>query len=513
MTHLNIKDFKGIILDLEGVLTRTATIHAKAWKQLFDEYFESLYQGNIKPFNIDKDYPFYLDGKPRYEGVQSLLKSRGLELPYGEPEDSIDQQTIYGLGNRKNQIFQDLLEEEGVRVYEDAVTQLMKWRNLGLKTAIISSSKNCRFILEVSGLINLTHIVIDGKTAEEQALKGKPEPAILLEAAEALNLAPKECIIFEDAISGIKAGKNGNFGLVVGIARYQNQQHLKNANADMVLPNFRGMDHLQNTQMQPWSRNHISSALNQFKTIAFELKKYQPVFFFDYDGTLTTIVSNPSEAKIDNRTKGLVQALSSHYYVGILSGRDLTDVQQLVGIDNIYYAGSHGFEIAGPGGLHQSYENNRELLPELDRIEHLLRDQIQTKDAWIERKRYAIAIHYRHVAKEDVHSLKKTIHEIAIGSTQLKLAHGKEVFEFKPNIEWHKGKAMNWLMEELGLNQAIYLPLYLGDDITDEDALFEIAGNGVGILVGDHGSETYAGYKLEDVTEVQQFLNLILEIT
>src|SRR3954449_12722217 len=210
------------LFDLDGVLTQTAKVHAAAWKQMFDEYLEQRAERTgeeFVPFDARKDYDAYVDGKPRYEGVQSFLESRGIDLPRGEPGDPPDAETVDGLGNRKNQIVLKLIHEQGVEPYEGSVRYLHAARDAGLRRAVVSSSHNCHDVLVAAGIEDLLEVRIDGVVAEERHLRGKPAPDTFLEAARVLGVAPANAAVFEDALAGVQAGRDGGFGWVVGVDR------------------------------------------------------------------------------------------------------------------------------------------------------------------------------------------------------------------------------------------------------------------------------------------------------
>jgi alpha,alpha-trehalase len=239
MVALNRHQFDAMILDLDGVITHTAVTHATAWKQAFDELLDRRIdagQTGFAPFDPQHDYYQYIDGKPRYDGARSFLESRGLSLPEGEPSDPPGYNAVCALGNRKNQIYQRLVEQGGVAVYDDAVERIRQWRQQGLKTAVVSSSRNCRRILEVAGLLGLFDERVDGNTADELGLEGKPAPDMFLEAARRLAVPPERSAVIEDAYAGVAAGRNGGFGTVIGVARQESQtEPLREAGADVVV--------------------------------------------------------------------------------------------------------------------------------------------------------------------------------------------------------------------------------------------------------------------------------------
>ena len=225
------------LFDLDGVVTRTAAIHARAWKRLFDEFLASL-EGDperLAPFRLPADYLAYVDGKPRYEGVRSFLQSRAIDLPWGDPQDSPDARTVCGLGNRKDRYFNEVLAEQGVEVFPTTIALVGALRAPGVRTACVSSSKNCRSILERAGIIELFDGIFDGRDLEREGLAGKPHPDAFLRAAERLGAAPARSAVVEDALSGVAAGRAGGFGLVIGVDRGAGREALLAAGADVVV--------------------------------------------------------------------------------------------------------------------------------------------------------------------------------------------------------------------------------------------------------------------------------------
>ncbi|HFB62252.1 MAG TPA: beta-phosphoglucomutase family hydrolase, partial [Bacteroidetes bacterium] len=229
--------FDAVIFDLDGVITRTATVHSHAWKRMFDGYLRKHAEKTGEPFRefTQEDYLAYVDGKPRYDGVQSFLQSRGINIPFGTPEDAPDKETVCGLGNKKNEAFNEVLRNEGVETYPSTVALMKELRNKGLRVGVASSSKNCEAVLKAAGLEHLVETRVDGVVSAVLKLKGKPAPDIFLTAARNLGVKPHRAVVVEDAVSGVAAGKNGNFGLVLGIAREGNAQALKANGADLVV--------------------------------------------------------------------------------------------------------------------------------------------------------------------------------------------------------------------------------------------------------------------------------------
>ena len=226
------------LFDLDGVLTKTAKVHAAAWKEMFDAYLTERAKPTgeeFVPFDPVADYGTYVDGKPRYEGVQSFLASRGIELPRGDPSDPPDAETVDGLGNRKNQMVLQLIREHGVEPYEGSVKYLHAAKEAGLRRAVVSSSTNCRDVLAAAGIEDLLEVRMDGVVAEREHLRGKPAPDTYLKAAEMLGAEPGQAAVFEDALAGVQSGRAGNFGCVVGVDRVGHADALREHGADVVV--------------------------------------------------------------------------------------------------------------------------------------------------------------------------------------------------------------------------------------------------------------------------------------
>jgi beta-phosphoglucomutase family hydrolase len=220
------------LFDLDGVLTKTAEVHARAWKQTFDAFLQTTGE---KPFDLVQDYDEYVDGKPRLDGVRDFLASRGIELPEGSRDDPPATETIRGLANAKNELVLRLIREEGVEPYEGSVHYLHAARDAGLRRAVVSSSHNCHDVLLAAGIAELLEVRVDGVVAEERHLNGKPAPDTFLEAARILGVAPEHAAVFEDALAGVQAGRAGGFGYVVGVDRSGQRDALRAHGASVVV--------------------------------------------------------------------------------------------------------------------------------------------------------------------------------------------------------------------------------------------------------------------------------------
>jgi beta-phosphoglucomutase family hydrolase len=223
------------LFDLDGVLTDTASVHDKAWTQVFDEFLRARDGEGFTPFDPDADYARYVDGKRREDGVRDFLASRAITLPQGDPDDPPTASTVHGVGNRKNVLLLQRIHDDGVRVYDGSRRYLQEARKAGLRRAVVSSSANTRDVLRVTGLEELVELRVDGVTARERDLKGKPAPDTFLAAAQELGLDPQQCAVFEDAEAGVRAGRAGGFGHVVGVDRTGHAAALREHGADVVV--------------------------------------------------------------------------------------------------------------------------------------------------------------------------------------------------------------------------------------------------------------------------------------
>jgi trehalose-phosphatase len=257
---------------------------------------------------------------------------------------------------------------------------------------------------------------------------------------------------------------------------------------------------------------HLPHALSQFEQILEIIGDRKPLLVLDYDGTLSPIVSDPEKATMSEEMKEKLDQLSRIIQVAVISGRDRKDVEQKVGLGHLIYAGSHGLDMAGPQGLDIPEKVGGEILTSLqEAARNLERKLSHVKGCLVESKKFAIAVHFRNVAEEEISTVEKAVSEELENRDKLKKGTGKKILELKPNIDWHKGRALNWLFDALGFNKESGIPIFVGDDITDEDAFQSISGQGIGILVGTHGEKTAASYALEGTEEVRDFLNRFYE--
>ncbi len=234
----NVRRYRAAIFDMDGVVTQTATVHARAWKETFDAFLAARARASgepFAPFDAEADYLAHVDGLPRQDGVRSFLATRGIELPEGEADDPPERETVHGLGSRKDALVQEILERDGVDVFPDWLARVRAWRADGLRTAVVSSSRNCQRVIAAAGVEDLLDTRVDGETARELGLRGKPAPDLFLVAAERLGVPPEQSVVFEDAVSGVEAGAAAPFGLVVGVARHGDHEGLSAHGADVTV--------------------------------------------------------------------------------------------------------------------------------------------------------------------------------------------------------------------------------------------------------------------------------------
>lgn len=506
--------FQAGIFDLDGVISDTAKVHLLAWKQMFDAFLKIYSEETNQPFVAftEQDYLQFVDGKPRVDGATSFLESRHITLPLGNASDTSSVNSIYGLASEKQDIFLDYINQNGVPLFESTLAFIKALHENHIKTAVVSSSKNCQKILNKAGIESLFLTRIDGSLLGTLGLQGKPQPDMFLEAAKQIDVLPENAFIVEDAISGIQAGSAGHFGLVIGIDRHQHMaQAFYDEGADIVVTD---LSDISVQQALSFKRNNLKPALNHVQNIKAKAKGKNFAFFLDYDGTLTPIVSRPEYANASKAMQDGLRQLNNTYPVAIISGRELSDVQERVNIPELYYAGNHGFEIQGPHG----YELVQEITPELLQTMQTIANRLQEKFAsvpgfLIENKKASLSVHYRLVDdKQLVRSIENSVDDIVARHPELSKHLGKKVFELRPNIEWNKGKVVLRLLRELQSSEQQFVPVYIGDDVTDEDAFRAINNFGISILVTSEPKQTEAHYSLSNPDQVLEFLNQLIEI-
>jgi len=506
---LSLENIVACIMDMDGVVTDTARLHARVWKKIFDAFLAARARRDsdkeIAPFDIETDYLEFVDGKPRYDGVTDFLAARSITLPYGDVDDPPEKQTICGLGNRKNKYFKEEIEKEGVQVFPGTISFIQKGSAAGLRFALISASRNARLILEAAGISDLFDVVVDGNDAAELGFAGKPAPDIFLEAAGRLDVEVKKTLVIEDAQAGVQAAKSGGFARIIGVDRHDQGQKLAHCGADVVVKDLGEL--IIDFGAEPRQEEKLVSALGEAQAIFKRLRYRLPAIFLDYDGTLTPIVADPEKALLDDPTREVLRRIARHTFVAIISGRGLSDIRHMVGLDRLAYAGSHGFEMTSGMGYFDKDDRKQQYLSVLRTAEEQLNAATrEMPGVRVEGKKYAITVHYRGAEAATIVEVEQQVDRLVARFPELKKSSGKKIFELRPAVDWDKGRAMQALLGQYHIDCSRVIPLYIGDDTTDEDAFRSIRDHGIGILVSDKPRPTSARYILRDPSEVTAFL-------
>lgn len=496
---------------MDGVVTDTAAAHAAAWKHLFDEFLaDRSRRGNseLRPFDANAEYRQFVDGKPRNDGVKSFLESRGIELPWGDPGDGADQETVCGLGNRKNRYFNEWLDENDVRVFPGTLEFITALRAAGIRTAVFSASRNMNRVLASAGLDDLFDARVGGWTMSRLGLPGKPDPAIMLTSADELGSAMERCVIVEDAIAGVQAGRDAGAAWVIGIDRQDYADALLENGVDLVVHDLSECRVAADGSIELKTTGMLPEVWDQCAGLEAALEERRLAVLLDYDGTLTPIVADYRRALLADAMRQTLSRLAEHSVVAVVSGRDLKDVRKLVGLDSVFYSGSHGFELSGPDGWRHIHADAADYLPDLDRAEEVLEASLASVPGHaLERKHFSLAVHYRQVDEARVGEVADAVDAVLAGNRRLTRGLGKKVFELKPALPWDKGSAVSLLLEKLDMTGNGDLAIYIGDDITDEAAFRVLRAPDVSIIVVDEDRATSADYALKDCDDVRRFLD------
>ncbi|MGY2039893.1 trehalose-phosphatase [Nocardia gipuzkoensis] len=494
-----------VIFDMDGVVTDSASMHAAAWAELFDDFLTRRSAGagqDRSPFT-ETDYLRFVDGKPRYQGVADFLSARGITLPWGTASDPETAETVCGLGNRKDRLFLDRVTRDGVRVFASTADLVRRLNAAGIGTGVFSASKHCVQVLTAAGVADLFAVRVDGNDAEQMRLPGKPDPAMLFATARRLGAQPDRTVVVEDAEAGVAAGRNGGFALVIGVDRKAKTDRLLARGADVVV------DDLGRVRLRGGFRrmSELSDVIECWPRIADLLSTEKVAVLIDFDGTLADIVPDPATAKLVDGAATALRELAAECPVAVISGRDLADLRDRVGVAGIWYAGSHGFDLMAPDGTRHVHDvapgAEEALAAAADELRRRLR---AVAGVLVERKRFAVAVHYRNVAAEDVGGVVGAVHE-AGRVAGLRVTHGRRVAELRPDVQWDKGAALRWILDHLTFP---VLPIYLGDDLTDEDAFDAVGSDGIAIVVrhdetGDR--HTAARFAVDGPRRVRAFLD------
>lgn len=500
-------DFDAVIFHLDGVVTHANKVHAAAWKQTFDSYLlkrNPQIGEDLAPFHIDLDYRRYLDGKPRDTGIKHFLSSRHINLPRESADDPTYTNTIRRLGNRKDLIFEAILQQEGIEAYGCAIALIHQLRKAGIKTGVVSASRHCKMVLERGAIEDLFDAQVDGLEAELLELDGKPDPYVLLELARRLGIAPARTVVIEDSVIGVTACRRGRFGLNIGFDSGDRRELMLEHGADHVL------DDLCSVHVEGAVDDELPTDLVDMSLVTNQLTGKQPVLFIDYGGTLAPATHRTEDVPISKKTRRTLRKTARMIPLTIVSGRDVEDICMQVGLQELYYAGSHGLDIRGHN-IHLELPEGDEALQDLDHaMEALGRLLVNLPGVSIERKRFAIVVHFNDEGMDNAERAAAAMRQVQTQFPRLKITGGKEVIELLPDIDWDKARAMNWLLSELGMDGTNVLPIYIGDDVTDEVAFTKLRERGIGILVADKPQPSAATYRINNPEEVLELLKFLI---
>ena len=506
---------QGVTFDMDGVVTDTAEAHAVAWKRMFDAALPRI-APDQQPFDAVAEYRLHVDGKPRLKGLADFLAARGIELARGHPDDPPGTSTLHGLGNLKNDYFNEWLDRHRVAVFPGSRRLLGELRAAGVRCGVFTSSRNGRRVLESAGVTDLFDAIVDGNDAADDDLPGKPEPDLPLACARAMDVAPCDAALVEDAPVGVESGLRGGFALIIGIDRSRDHgERYREAGAQVVISDCAAL-RLSDAGLAVATLDALPALEDAESLLREHLQDRRPALFLDYDGTLSPIVDDPDAAVLSAPMREVLARLAGRCPLAVISGRDLADVRRRVDLDDAYYSGSHGFEVAGPDGFHERLGQGEQYLDELDATEAALQQALEDADmpgVQVERKTFSLAVHVRRASAEDAERTEELVREILDQHPGLALSHGKKVFQAQPRTNWHKGRAVHWLLQRLELDRGNVLPIYMGDDITDEDAFEALAGTGLGIAVrGEEDRPTAADLALDDTEGVRRFLEVLARL-
>ncbi|MCP3870544.1 MAG: trehalose-phosphatase [Gammaproteobacteria bacterium] len=500
-------DFDAAIFNLDGVVTRANKIHAAAWKHTFDSFMleRIAHDGeDLRPFNIDLDFRRYLDGKPRTVGMKRFLAARHITLAPTDGRDPSEPATLRSLENLKKRTFDTIVEQKGIDVNGCAIALIHRLRHAGIKTAVVSASSHCNMILEQEGIETLFDARIDGIEAELLELDSKPDPYTLLELSSRLGIDPSRTIAIEDSVIGVSACHRGHFGLVIGVDDGEEQVLMHEHGADYVLKD------LCSVQVEEPEADDIPPPeLTDMEQISNQMAGKIPALFLDYGETLTAVTDRPEDTSISKKMRHILKKIARSMPVTIVSGRDVEEIYHQIGLKELFYAGNHGLDIRGPD-LHLELPEGADALDDLDQaMKDLSRLPADVPGLRIERKRFAIVIHYQHDNTASADLAASAAQRVQSHFPRLRISGGKEVLELLPDIDWDKGRAMDWLLSEMDLDDSKVLPVYIGDDVTDETAFITLHGRGIGILVAEQPAPSAATYRVKNTKMVMNLLKYL----
>jgi trehalose-phosphatase len=389
-----------------------------------------------------------------------------------------------------------------VPLFGATVDLARKLQGIGVAAAAYSSSPQCLQALKAAGIDDLFGVCIDGIAGDRGTVEN-PNPAVLLEAISRLGVRPQRCVVFDNSDAGVAAARDSGFALVIGFGS-EAADELARAGADIVVAD------LTDVAVRAGDKriSELPNALTSYGQLIGITSARESMLFLDYDGTLSPIVSDPGAARLVDGAAEALKLVAEVCPVAILSGRDLDDIRSRVDIPGVWYAGSHGFELTEPDGTYHENEEAAVVVPILERAAaQLNRSLAQIPGVRVEHKRFAVAVHYREVAEEHVGEIVSTTHKLG-QRAGLRVTGGRMLVELRPDLDWDKGTTLAWIRDRIDPSGSL-LPIYIGDDLTDEDAFEAIKFDGIGIVVGhdeDGDRKTGANFSLQSADQVCEFL-------
>jgi len=384
---------------------------------------------------------------------------------------------------------------------DSTVPLLRRLTDVGIATAIYSSTRDCAQVLRAAGIDELVNLRVDVV---------EPVPAVLTETASRLGVRPVRCVVIDRDQAGISAGGDGGFSLVIGLERNGQADELLSCGADTVVADLAEIS----VRSGGSAMSRIADAAQVYSQVKELVATRRPVVFLDFDGTLSDITAHPDSATLVDGAAEALRALAEQCPVAVISGRDLADVRERVKVDEVWYAGSHGLELMAPDGTYHENAGAADLIGTLARAACRLAEMIgDISGIELEHKRFAVAVHYRNADPADIDRVTAAVRSLG-RSEGLRTTAGRKVIELRPNLYWEKGTTLNWLLERIqasdcAADAASVLPIYIGDDITDEDAFDAVQFDGVGIVVrhDEHGDRPSAAlFSLESPSTVVEFI-------
>ena len=486
--------FDAVILELDGVLLDTASMHRESWAATFNACLAQ-HASRLAPANraaaSDDDWRI-VRGRPRYDAARVWARARGLALPPGSPADPAGSGSVCGLANLQHRRFFDLVAQHGVAPFDDALAVLRRWRHGGLRLSTVAANGGTDQWLRAAGPGGAEAAVVDAETGN--TAEGLRD--LYAAAVAGQGVKPAKAVSVAASAAGVRAGRALGFGLVVGMDRTADGQELAAAGAHQVVASLRDVRF----------GRRVPSLRSRLDVLAENAASRPWLVSLDYDGTLTPIVDDPAAARLSDAMRTTLEQVSRRFRVAVISGRDRSDVAARVGLSNVIYAGSHGFDIAY-GDRTMTLPSAEACLPSLVAARRALAERLKLiAGVFLEHKRFGVAVHYRHVDPSAVDEVRSRVEGIVSRISGIRIQPGKKVFDVQPDVEWHKGRAVQWILQALDCDADPPRVLHMGDDETDEDVFRTLGSTGVGVRVGPEVLETQADYRLAGPDEVRLVL-------